>query len=245
MKVERYQPRQRFSTWQIACGCLGIGSIGIVLTGLLAAFIFPRLPALLAPAVGLEEVADIDDIFVATEVIVPDLANAQSVPSITLNTGSFSQTLTDASTDYSVVVGESEETLAQQVQVSFTEQGLRSQCQQLTPICSLPGDTIRNASFDFRSGGMVINGEFEVQTGVWQSAGLVVQVTDANTLDIVGVQVGGTVFAPMNTDMSALVNEAESRANALLNQLSATSGIDSYTLQAVVIDESTMTLILN
>jgi len=246
MKIERYQPgRRQPSLMLITCGCLGFGGIGIAIVAGLAMLIFPLLPGMVLSNFGLEEIGDTSDILNQAVPTIPALMDAQTVGSVTLSTGSYSQTFEGGGTGVSIIIGDTEDTMQLQMQVTFTEDGLLQQCRDLTAICTTSGENgIRNASFDLRPGGMVINGEFELQSGIWQNAGLVVQVDGDNRLDIVGVQIGGSVFAPRSTELSNIVNQAETQANLFVEQMSARAGINSFDLGAIVIDDNTMTLIM-
>ncbi len=180
MKIERYQPGQKkTSPLLLGCGCLGVGGLGIIITALLAMAIFPMLPGMVLSNFGLEEIGDTEAIFDAPVPTIPALMDVQTVGSVTLNTGSYSQTFDGSGTGVSVVIGDTQSDMQRQMQVSFNEAGILNQCQQISSICSPTGDRIRNATFDLRAGGMVINAEFDVSAGIWQAAGLVVQLTSA------------------------------------------------------------------
>lgn len=246
MKIERYQlGRRQTSPALIACGCLGFGGIGIAIVAGLAMFIFPVLPGMILSNFGLEEIGETTEILNQPVPTIPALMDEQTVGSMTMSTGSFSQTFEGTGTGYSVIMGDTEDTMQLQMQVTFTEVGLLEQCQELTAICSSPGEyDIRNASFDLRPGGLVINGEFALPGNIWQEAGLVIQVSGDNRLDIVGVQIGDRVYAPTSTDLATLVREAESTANLFIEEMSARAGINNFNLSAVVIDDTTLTLIM-
>ncbi len=245
MKIERYQPgRRQTSPELLACGCLGVGSIGIVLTAILAIILIPALPGMVLSNFGIEDMGDTNEILSEQIATVPALMDTQTVGSVTLNTGSYSQTLAGAGTGYNVIMGDTEDMMQMQMQISFTEDGMLEQCRELTTICSSNSDTMRNASFDLRSGGLIINAEFELPTGQWQQAGLVVRFGTNNRIEIAGVDIAGRVYAPTNTDLASLVNEAETQANLFVNQLSARAGIDEFNLSTIVIDDNTLTLIL-
>lgn len=245
MKIERYQAQgQSKSTWRLACGCLGLGGLSIIVTGIIASIVFPLLPELILPSFGLESVGDTEEILNATPQAIPSFIDEQTVGSVTLSSGSYSQVFSGSGAGYIVIVGQTENNIASQMQVEFTEAGLLGQCQLLTPICSSQSDTIRNARFDFRAGGLVINGEFELQPGLWQAAGLVVRASENENFDIIGVEINGSVFAPTSSDLATIVSEVESRTNLFLEQITAQAGANTYRLDDIIIDETTLTLIL-
>lgn len=245
MKIERYQPgRRQTSPEIITCGCAGIGCIGIVLSAIVAIIFIPALPGMVLSTFGIEEIGDTDEILSEQIATVPVLMDTQTIGSVTLNTGNYSQTLSGSGTGYNVIMGDTGDTMQMQMQVSFTEDGMLEQCRELTTICSDNSEAMRNATFDLRSGGIVINAEFELPTGQWQQAGLVVRFGTNNRIEIVGVDIAGRVYAPTNTDLANLVNEAETRANLFVEQLSARAGINEFNLSTIVIDDNTLTLIL-
>lgn len=246
MKIERYQPGKRqTSPLFIACGCMGIIGIGILIVVISAIIILPALPGMVLSNFGIEERGSTDEILnnmpIAT---IPALMDVQTIGSVTLNTGTYSQTLASSGTSYTVIMGDTEDTMQMQMQVSLSEEGMLIQCRELTTICSASSEGIRNASFDLRSGGVIINAEFEIATGQWQEAGLVVQLGMNNRLEIVGVDIAGRVYAPMNTEFANLVNEAETRANLFLEQLNARAGINEFNLSDIVIEDTRITLIM-
>ena len=245
MKIERYHPGKRQTSPElIACGCLGMGFLVIALTAIIAIILIPTLPAMFLSNFGIEEIGDTEEILDAPITTLPALMDTQTIGSVTLNTGSYSQTLAGSGSGYSVVMGDTEDTMQMQMQVSFTEDGMLAQCRELTTICSNSGDRIRNAIFDLRPGGIVINAEFELPTGQWQEAGLVVRFGANNRVDIAGVDIGGRVYAPTNTDLAGLVNEAETQANLFVEQVSARAGINEFSLSTIIINDNTLTLIL-
>lgn len=246
MKIERYQPgRRQTPPLLIACGCMGIISIGILIVAISAMMIFPALPNIILSNIGIEERGSTDELLDnATVAPIPALMDTQTIGSVTLNTGNYSQTLASSGTGYSILMGDTEDMMQMQIQVSLTEEGMLLQCRELTTICSSSSEGIRNASFDLRSGGIIINAEFELPSGQWQEAGLVIQFGMNNRLEIVGVDIAGRVYAPTNTDFANLVDEAETRANLFLEQLSARAGINEFNLSSIVIDDNLITLIM-
>ncbi|MGB7341892.1 MAG: hypothetical protein WBC91_23545 [Phototrophicaceae bacterium] len=245
MKIERYQARKpRQFPWLMSCGCLGVGGLGIVITAIAALIIFPQIADVALSTVGIEAIGNTDEVLSAPIVTVPVLMDTQTVGAVTLSTGSYSQTFNGSGAGYTVVVGDTDDTMQRQMQVTFTEDGLVAQCRILSTICSASGTQMRNATFDLRSGGLIINGEFQLPTGQWQDAGLVVQFTTTNMLDIVGIDIAGRVYAPTAPEFASLINEAESRGNLFIQALSAQAGFDTFNLGAIIADDTTLTFIL-
>jgi hypothetical protein len=240
MQVERFNPRKKTNPLLMGCGCL---FVGLMLSGVavLVALLFFQEPikAAVLQTVGLEEVGDVDTILNNTAQPVPQLENPQPVEDIVLNAGDYSQTLdTSSSNDYTVVVGEVNE--QPQLQISFDEAGLLAQCQQYSPICSSGSSQISNASFDFKPNAVIVRGQFQIPA----VSGLVVQVQNENRLAVLGLEVAGSIFAPSSPEQVALIEDAAAQVNGLLQNLTAQTGGASYTLSNIIIDETTMTLIM-
>jgi hypothetical protein len=247
MQVERYNPRKKTNPLLMGCGCLFVGlmMMGVVVLIALVFFQEPIKVAVLQIAgstVGLEAVGDVDTVLNSTVQPVPQLENPQPVEDIVLNTGGHSQTLDTSSSDYTVVAGEVNE--QPQLQISFDEAGLLAQCQQFTQICSQENSQISNASFDLKPNAVIIRGQFELQPGLWQEAGLVMQVQNENQLSVLGLEVGGSIFAATSPELNALMSEAGTQVNSLLQNLTAQAGGTSYTLSSIIADESNLTLIM-
>jgi hypothetical protein len=72
----------------------------------------------------------------------------------------------------------------------------------------------------------------------------VMRLTPANRLEVMGVDVGGVLYSAPPGEMSTLVQEAETRANDLIQQLALNAGGSRYALQTISIDEGTLTMLL-
>jgi hypothetical protein len=240
MQVERYQPRKKTNPLLIACGCLfgGILFLGAaVVVGLL--LFAPQIQSFVMEAAGFEDIGTVDTVLSATAVPVPVLENPQNPENVVLESGSYSQTLDTGGTGYEVVVGENNENT--ELQISFDEAGLLAQCQQLTPICSNENTQISNAHFDLKPNAVIIRGQFQ---GIPQEAGLVFLVQNDNQLSVLGLEVGGSIFAVTDPSLNAMIDDASLQMNSLLQNLTAQAGGDSYSLSSIIADENTLTLIM-
>jgi hypothetical protein len=243
MQVERFQPKKRTNPLLIGCGCLFAGLLLSGMTVLFALVFFQdQIKATLVQVAGFENLGAVDTVLNSTAQPVPQLENPQAVDSIVLNAGDYSQTLNDSNAGYTVITGDVNE--APQVQIAFDEAGLLAQCQQFTPICSADNPQIRNASFDLKPNAVIIRGQFELQPGFWQDAGLVMQVQNENQLAVLGLEVGGSIFAANTPELDALIADAGVQVNGLLQNMTAQAGGASYTLSSIIADEQTLTLIM-
>lgn len=246
MKVER-QParRKQLSCARFGCGAVAVAILGIMVALALGWLVLPQVQNLFLANFGLESMGETDDLFDAPIQATAILNDPRPVDSVRIDSGSYSQTFDDANSPYyEVVVGSAGVDDIQQMQVSFTEDGLYQQCLAIADICAPQGNGLRNARFDLRPNGLIIHGEFQLQENTWQRAGLVVQVVERNRLDIVGIDINGSLFTANNPELANLLNEAETRSNALISQLVAQAGGTRYTLQQIIIDSDTLTFIL-
>ncbi|MCA9912584.1 MAG: hypothetical protein KC496_04530, partial [Anaerolineae bacterium] len=162
-------------------------------------------------------------------------------PSIVVQAGDYGRQTIDTS-QVDVQIGDSGGVTT--MQVAFSESDMRSICQQYSVICTPSGSPVRNATFNFRPGGMVVNGEFFVeQVGIWQAIGVVLRVS-GNQLVFEGVDVNGQLFAVPPDELGSLVAEVENTANDLLRQLTVQASGETFTLRELYIDDVNLTLVL-
>lgn len=246
MKVYQNRPnyRRRPPRWLLpACGCLTLFSVGAGTLILIVVFLLPLVPQLALQGAGFEPIGETDALFVATSVPVPTLANVQSMPSvIVIQAPDYGQqTIDTAQVDVAIGDVGGVSTL----QVSFTEADMLALCQSYSPLCTPAGSPVRNASFDFRPGGMVVNGDFFLeQVGIWQRAGVVLRVAGDNQLAFEGVDVNGQLFDVPPDELGGLVAEVQTTANDLLRQLTVQAGGANYALRELYIDDATLTMVM-
>ncbi len=244
MKVQSYRPaRRRPPRWLLpTCGCMTLLGVGLGTAVLIGVFLLPLIPQLALQGAGFEPLGNTDAVFSATSAPAPTLASVQGVPpSIVVQAGEYGQQTIDTS-QVDVQIGDSSGMTT--MQVAFSESDMRSICQQYSPLCTPSGSPVRNATFDFRSGGMVVNGEFYVeQVGIWQQVGVVLRAS-GNQFVFEGVDVNGQLFAVPPDDLGELVAEVESTANDLLRQLSVQAAGETFTLRELYLDDATLTMVL-
>ncbi len=242
MKVSLNRPpyRRRPPRWLLpTCGCLTVLGVGLVSALLIVVFLLPLVPQLALQGAGFRPLGQTDALFGATPLPAPTLSSVQSSPaSIIVRAGEYGQQTIDAS-QIDVQVGEAAGIPT--LQITFTEADMQALCQGYSTLCTPSGSPLRNASFDFRPGGMVVNGEFFVeQVGLWQRVGIVLRVADGTRLVFEGVDVSGQLFAVPPDELGGLVSEVEFTANDLLGQLSVQAGAASYTLRDLRFADATL-----
>lgn len=257
MQVKRGQGKRRNGM-----ACLGCGAITLILVMTLIVvggfLVINYLPNLTLQAAGFQPAGDTNAVLQeAPPVVMPEVVVVATIPpsEIVVSAGDLGERTLDVpagavqieSGQLVSAAGESGETTAPDVlRVTVDENGMLDICRQYSPICGPSGDPrLRNVMFDLRPGGAVVNGEFFIpQLNAWQPAGVVMRLTSANRLEVMGVDVGGTLYSAPPGEMSQLVQEAEIRANELLQQLALNAGGSRYALQTVSIDEGTLTMLL-
>ncbi len=253
MHIQRYRPVRRANNRTLLIGgCVvvfGLCGITLVMSVILAATL---LPSLALQAAGFNPVGQTGQLFpTAAATLLPVAAATPiSAQDIILNAGQLGQqSLGGLAAPVDVVVGSMADAQTGMVdpvlQATFDENALLSLCYEYSMICNATGETVRNARFDLRSGGIIVTAEVLIPAaGVWQTIGVVLQQNGATQLDVMGVDVNGTLYSTPPGELSALVAEAETTVNAILRQLTAQAGGATYILSAMHFAEAQMTLIL-
>lgn len=252
MRIQRYNARRR-NRFLAGFGCVG-AAIVVIGTLIATALIFiPLLPQIALQSAGFEPIGDTDTLFDAEANSAPTeerpvLAVVATAvpPQVVISAGTYGDRALDTNNPaYDVQVGNEAGSDQQILETTISEAGLLSLCQQYTVYCTPNGNEVRNMTFDLRPGGVIVQGEFFVpDVNIWQSAGVVMQLTDTNRLQVTGVDVNGQLFAAPPNELGALIDEAEAIANQVLTQLTVEAGGIIYRLDDVFVDDTAITLIL-
>jgi hypothetical protein len=251
MNTTRMQPvrrQQRSTLLPVACGCLA--TFGILLVIVVAGGIL-LLPQLISSVTGLEAQGETAALFEQTLVQpTPVLQNPTEPQQVTVDLGAFGQqTLNNNDPqlyDFTLGTGMGGE---QVFAAGFTEAGLMQICQQRSNICG-PNSTdprFRNARLDLKPGGGIIyiDATLPELGNVPLPAGVVLR-WDAPTrrVSVVGVDIGGTLYAPETQALGATVREIEQQMNDLIQQLAVEASGGRFTLSDVIVDETNLTVVL-
>lgn len=245
MRIERQTRRSALSLPVMACGCLAVLVGGGILAAILGVFLLPGIVLQLS---GFQSRGSTEALFESiTPLPTVQIVSQEPTPaSAVINLGQFgSQPLNNNLYNYTLATG-STASGQRAAALTFDENGLFALCQQRSDVCGPTNPRFRNARIDLRPGGAVINGEvFVPQIGLWQSAGLVVQLTSDNrSLTVAGIDVGGSLYSTPPNEFRDLITEIERQGNAALQQLALEAGGSIYSLSGVSIDHNTLTLIL-
>lgn len=252
MRIQRYSAQRRHNLLA-GCGCAG--GIAVVVGTLIAtAWVFiPLLPQIALQSSGFEPIGSTDSLFEPEAERAPSeprpviAVPATAVPpQLVISAGQFGERALDTSNPaYAVQLGSEAGSDQPLLEARITEQGLLDLCRQYSPYCTPDGDPARNLTFDLRPGGVIVRGEFRVpEVNIWQAAGVVMQLTQANRLEVVGVDMNGGLYAAPPNELGALVDEAEVLANQILAQLNVEAAGTTYRLDALYADDDALTLIL-
>lgn len=246
MRIDRPLPRRRNQTLLIVCGCLAALGIGMILVGIIAVFIVvPLLPGLALQSAGFAPKGSTAQIF----------ANAQPLPTVqvqnavvpdqaVINLGSFGTQELPQTQDYTIAVGNT--TGGPVATVAFTEEGLMNLCYQRTDLCSNANDQYRNARIDLKPNGAIIYADVFIKDfSLWQPVGVVLQMDNSQRqFIVVGVDMSGTLYSVPPNGMGDTVTQIATKGNEVLRQLSLEASGGQYQLSQVLVDDTTLTLVM-
>jgi hypothetical protein len=239
--------RRRSSLLPLACGCLATFAILFAVV-LVAGIAF--LPRILSGVAGLTPVGDTAQVF-AEVTPQPTLAlqDVTGVAQVTVDLGSLGrETLANDPQLYNFTVGTSAGG-QQTAIVSFTEAGLMEICQQRTTFCG-PNSSdprFRNARIDLRPGGAVVYVDTTLpQFGNIPIPAGVVLRWDAPSRRVVveGVDIFGQVYTGVQQSLTDLIALGEGRMNELIQEIAVQTGGGRYGVSEVIVDDTTLTLVL-
>jgi hypothetical protein len=245
-RISRYDPNRRRVQW--GCGCTGlVAFLAVLLFAGLYAF-WPALTGLAFQLFGLNRVGETDAVFAGhTPPPTAVVLNASQPQQVRVEMGQYgSQTLNVDQHTYSVVTGTTDSG-ARVAMASFSEDGLLALCAQHSPICRGDDDRFRNVSIDLRPGGAVIYVDASVGGMFSQRIGVVLRLDDTRTRFVVaGVDLNGGLYdySALPAEIVSVVDEVERVGNDILRQLAVETGGESYMLSEVIIDDTTLTIVM-
>lgn len=233
MRIERYSTRQKNRS---GCGCLlllvGISTIITIIMIVL----LPAIPAIGLRLAGFQPIDQ--PLTQATAESIPVINSAQNASQVIISAGSYGQRTISASSAYTMQIG-TDAAGAAIAQVTLTESGLATLCNQYTDGCTNSGSAFRNASVNLQNGWAIISGDaFIGSLNTWQSLSVIVSVNTNNTVNVDGVEIGGTVFAIPDGELGQRIGDIQSTANQALQQLSVQSNGQTYRLSDIIITET-------
>lgn len=244
MQIQRPAGRSRLP--YVVIGCAVLFGICLIVTIVAAIFLLPRLPELALQIGGFQPEGQTDAVFAnVTPIPTIQVENPVTVSQAVIDLGNYgSEPLNPSRYEYSLAVGSVSG--AQLATLTFTETSLMALCAQRTTVCSGTGGVYRNGRIDLRPQGAVIYADVYVaQLGTWQNLGVVLRLDSTNRqLQVMGVDLNGTLFAAPPTQLGTIVRDIEQTGNDILRQVALETGGERYTLSEIRIDDTTFTMIM-
>jgi hypothetical protein len=245
-RIDKQPPRRRNWMPVLVCGCLAALAFGMVLVGAIVLLVVvPLLPGLALQSAGFTPRGSTAQVF-ANVPPVPtiQLQNPVAPTQAVISLGSLGTQELSQSQDSAIALGTTGDGSA--ATVSFTEDGLMNLCRQRSEICSNANDQFRNANIDLRPGGAIIYADvFIKQYSLWQPIGVVLHLDSSRQQFVVsGVDVNGTLYGLPSGDLGDSVAQVAAKGNDLLRQLTLEAGGGHYSLSEVLIDDTTLTLVM-
>jgi len=245
MRIQR--PAGRSSLPYIGVGCIIILGICLIVTIAGAIFLIPRLPEIMLQIGGFQPEGETDAVFAnVTPIPTIQVDNSITVSQAVIDLGNYgSEALNPSRYEYTLNIGTSASS-GQLATLNFTETSLMALCAQRTTVCSGTGGVYRNGRIDLRPQGAVIYADVYVaQLGSWQNLGVVMRLDSTNRqLQVIGVDLNGTLFAAPPTELGTIVRDIEQTGNDILRQVALEAEGERYLLSEIRIDDTTLTLIM-
>lgn len=226
----------------IGIGCVLFLAICLITTLAGAIFLIPRLPEIMLQIGGFQPEGKTDSFFAnVTPIPTIQIENPIVVSRAVIDLGAYgTEVLNPTRYEYTLTVSE------QLAALTFTETGLMALCAQRTSVCSGTGGVYRNGRIDLRNQGAVIYADVYVpQLSSWQNLGVVMRLDSTNRqLQVIGVDLNGTLFAAPPTNLGNIVRDIEQTGNDILRQLALEADNERYKLSEIRIDNTTLTLIM-
>jgi hypothetical protein len=236
----RNNRRRGITPFGCAIAVLGCGVVTLV--SVLLAYNF--LPVLAAQAMGFTARGSTADVFAdVTPAPIVEIYDAVQPEQVTVDlSGVGSQTVSGDSAAYQIASGY-DAANAPTTLVYVDEAGLYAEiCLRAPTACNGTNAQYRISRVDFQPGGAIIYADVSLG-GLTQRVGAVVLITASN-FQVVGVDVNGMLFSDPPGELAGLVNELEQRGNQVLRDFTLTANGMVYSLSEVIIDHTTMTLVL-
>ncbi|MAS38088.1 MAG: hypothetical protein CL610_29095 [Anaerolineaceae bacterium] len=248
-RIQRYTPTGRnHQRAQWGCGCVLAGAFTVLLAFTLLYMFWPTLTGAALQVAGLDRIGDTGSVF--ANVTVPPTAvvqNASSPQQVTVNLGQYGGGTVNVDQQHVDFVTGSTESGTRIARASFTEAGLIAICVQQSPICQGGNNQYRNVSLDLRPSGAVVYADVNAGGFMWQKVGVVLQLDSSRTyLNVSGIDINGGLYdyAMLPADLVGSVDEIARVTNDILRQLAVEAGGTQYVLTDIIIDDTTLTLIL-
>jgi len=239
LRIERYQSRGKRGMSGCGCGLIGVGMVVIIAVAFM--MIAPAIPSIGLRLAGFEAI-DSNTIQTTPE-SVPVIQNAQTTTTTTISAGGLGSRSLPASSAYRIQTGTADDG-ATVAQVTLSETGIMTLCNQYTDVCSTTASAFRNVTVDLGTGTAVIAGEAYISNlNTWQPISAIISLTPDNRIQVEGVNINGTLFAIPDNEIGQRIRDIQSTANQALAQLSIQTDRNTYQLSDIIVTESQLVAI--
>ena len=245
--IHRYNARRtNYAQW--GCGCLLVGGFVALLGFLVLYAIWPNLTGAAVQLAGADRLGETSSVF--QNVSIPPTAvvqNPTNPQQVTVDLGQYGGgtiNLDQVASDFVTGSSDSGQPIAR---ASFTEADLMAICVQRSDTCREGNEHFRNLALDLRPGGAVIYADVNVGGLAWQRVGGVLRLDNSRTyLQIAGIDINGGLYdyTTLPPEISARVDEIATLGNDVLRQMAVQAGGTNYSLSEIIIDDTTLTVIL-
>jgi len=248
LQVQRYKPARRRSATSPIVTCAVVGFGLLLICGLSGLVILPRIGGIAAGVAGLREAGQTESVF----------ANVPTPSPITINNGvletqvlvtvpDYGQSMVDVQPELIQIVSGADDAGLPTAAITVSEHNTVALCAQYTPLCQNADPRFQNLSIDLRPGGAIVYADVTVPElgGVSQRVGAIMRVdASGRQMEFEGVDIGGTRYTAPPGTLSNQIAEYEQLANNVLQQVIVQAGGGSYRLSAILINDSSMTLVM-
>ncbi|MEO0561479.1 MAG: hypothetical protein AAF125_05175 [Chloroflexota bacterium] len=257
MQVNRTPPARRRRGSMTALGCIATAAGCVLVTGLAlvgSVLLFrDELMTLGLQQVGFETAGQTEAVFAEPTpniAPIPTVTNATAPQTFTLReatTGNTQAFQNNAGVD--VAVGSSTE--GDVATVTTNEAELVALCHEYSTVCSPEGITesgytIRNATVDLRPGGAIVSASVTGEGIPFaQSVGVVLTLNESgDSVDIRGVDINGQLLSAPPPEFQPLLDSAQAELDAMLAAGVIEIAGETYRLDRITIDETSITALL-
>ena len=130
--------------------------------------------------------------------------------------------------------------------VTFSESDLMNLCVQRTTFCSNTNPQYKNVKVDLQPDGGIVYADVNIpELGLTQNIGVALKLNATHRqFDVLGVDVGGTLYGLPTGTLGERVQEIAAKANDLLQVASLDVGGGVYNLSDIHIDANSITFVM-
>ncbi|MCC6616677.1 MAG: hypothetical protein IT320_24600 [Anaerolineae bacterium] len=246
--VQRYKPVRRRSPASpiVTCGVVGFGLL--LICGLSALLVLPRIGGIAAGVAGLREAGQTESVFSNVPTPAPiQINNGVLESQVLVTVPDYGQSMVDVQPELLQIVSGTDDSGQPATVVTVSEHNAITLCARYTPLCQNADPRFQNLTIDLRPGGAIVYADVTVPElgGVSQRVGAIMRVdASGRQVEFEGVDIGGTRYTAPPGTLANQITQYEQVANDVLQQVIVQAGGGSYRLSDILINDSSMTLVM-